>query len=89
MDYAKMKVHTYKEGFFMAKKINMGKITESRVAEGLEIRDRLVIETLVHVLDEQLVVERHILQERVSNLVDLSSYDEELKDTVRALIMKL
>lgn len=73
----------------MAKKINMGKITESRVAEGLEIRDRLVIETLVHVLDEQLVVERHILQERLSNLVDLSSYDEELKDTVRALIMKL
>ena len=73
----------------MAKKINMGKITESRVEEGLAIRDRLVIELLVHVLDEQLVVERHILQERLSNLVDLSSYDEELKDTVRALIMKL
>lgn len=73
----------------MAKKINMGKITESRVEEGLAIRDRLVIETLVHVLDEQLVVERHILQERLSNLVDLASYDEELKDTVRALIMKL
>lgn len=73
----------------MAKKINMGKITESRVEEGLAIRDRLVIETLVQVLDEQLVVERHILQERLSNLVDLASYDEELKDTVRALIMKL
>ncbi|OCS88569.1 phosphate-starvation-inducible protein PsiE [Caryophanon tenue] len=73
----------------MAKKINMGKITESRVEEGLAIRDRLVIELLVHVLDEQLVVERHILQERLNNLVDLSSYDEELKDTVRALIMKL
>lgn len=73
----------------MAKKINMGKITESRVDEGLGIRDRLVIETLVQVLDEQLVVERHILQERLSNLVDLSNYDEELKDTVRALIMKL
>ncbi|OCS90624.1 phosphate-starvation-inducible protein PsiE [Caryophanon latum] len=73
----------------MAKKINMGKITESRLEEGLTVRNNLVIETLVQVLDEQLVVERHILQERLSNLVDLSKYDEELKDTVRALIMKM
>lgn len=73
----------------MAKKINMGKITESRIEEGMAVRNNLVIETLVQVLDEQLVVERHILQERLSNLVDLSNYDEELKDTVRALIMKL
>ncbi|MEE1130553.1 MAG: phosphate-starvation-inducible protein PsiE [Caryophanon sp.] len=73
----------------MAKKINMGKITESRLEEGLSVRNNLVIETLVQVLDEQLVVERHILQERLSNLVDLSKHDEELKDTVRALIMKM
>lgn len=73
----------------MAKKINMGKITESRIEEGMAVRNNLVIETLVQVLDEQLVVERHILQERLSNLVDLSKYDEELKDTVRALIMKM
>lgn len=73
----------------MAKKIKEGKITESRVQEALDIRDRLIIELLVKVLDEKLVIERPILRERLSNFVELGEYDEELKDTLYAIINKL
>jgi len=73
----------------MAKKIKEGKITESRVQEALDIRDRLIIELLVKVLDEKLIIERPILRERISNFVELGDYDEELKDTLYAIINKL
>ena len=65
------------------------KITESRLDEALNVRDRMIIELLVKVLDEQLVIERPILRERLGNLIRLSSHDEELKETVQALVNKL
>ena len=65
------------------------KITESRLEEALNVRDRMIIELLVKVLDEQLVIERPILRERLGNLIRLSSHDEELKETVQALVNKL
>ena len=65
------------------------KITESRLEEALNVRDRMIIELLVQVLDEQLVIERPILRERLSNLIKLSKYDEELKETTQALVNKL
>ena len=46
-------------------------ITESRLQEALNVRDRMIIELLVQVLDEQLVIERPILRERLSNLIKL------------------
>jgi len=64
-------------------------ITESRLQEALNVRDRMIIELLVQVLDEQLVIERPILRERLSNLIKLSTYDEELKETTQALVNKL
>ena len=64
-------------------------ITESRVEEALNVRDRMIIELLVQVLDEQLVIERPILRERLSNLIKLSNHDEELKETTQALVNKL
>ena len=64
-------------------------ITESRLQEALNVRDRMIIELLVQVLDEQLVIERPILRERLSNLIKLSNYDEELKETTQALVNKL
>jgi len=73
----------------MAKKIKEGKITESRVQEALDVRDRLIIELLVKVLDEKLIIERPILRERITNFVELGDYDEELKETLYALINKL
>ena len=73
----------------MAKKVKVGQITESRLEEALNVRDRLIIELLVKVLDEQLVIERPILRERVENLVELSDYDDELKETLYALVNKL
>ena len=73
----------------MAKKVKVGNITESRLEEALNVRDRLIIELLVKVLDEQLVIERPILRERVENLVELSDYDDELKETLYALVNKL
>ena len=65
------------------------KITESRLEEALNTRDRMIIELLVQVLDEQLVIERPILRERLSNLIKLSNHDEELKETTQALVNKL
>ena len=65
------------------------KITESRLEEALNVRDRMIIELLVKVLDEQLVIERPILRERLGNLIKLSNHDEELKETVQALVNKL
>ncbi|ACA42140.1 phosphate-starvation-inducible protein PsiE [Lysinibacillus fusiformis] len=65
------------------------KITPERLEEALVVRDRLIIELLVQVLDEKLVIERPVLRERVGNLVDLSSYDAELKETIHAVINKL
>jgi len=64
-------------------------ITESRLEEALNVRDRMIIELLVQVLDEQLVIERPILRERLSNLIKLSNHDEELKETTQALVNKL
>ena len=64
-------------------------ITESRLEEALNLRDRMIIELLVQVLDEQLVIERPILRQRLGNLISLSNHDEELKETVQALINKL
>jgi len=65
------------------------KITPERLEEALVVRDRLIIELLVQVLDEKLVIERPVLRERVGNLVDLSSYDAGLKETIHAVINKL
>ena len=65
------------------------KITESRLEEALNLRDRMIIELLVQVLDEQLVIERPILRQRLGNLIMLSNHDEELKETVQALVNKL
>ena len=65
------------------------KITESRLEEALNVRDRMIIELLVQVLDEQLIIERPILRERLSNLIKLSNHDEELKETTQALVNKL
>ncbi|MDD1501356.1 MULTISPECIES: phosphate-starvation-inducible protein PsiE [unclassified Lysinibacillus] len=73
----------------MAKAVKAGKITPERLEEALNVRDRLIIELLVQVLDEKLVIERPVLRERVANLVDLSDYDEELKETIHAVINKL
>lgn len=73
----------------MANLIKEGKITESRLEEALAARDRLIIELLVTILDEKLVVERPVLRERLANFVQLSSHDDELKDTLYALIQKL
>lgn len=73
----------------MAKAQKQGKIHEERLAEAMDARDRLIIELLVSVLDEKLVIERHILKERLANLVELSDHDNDLKDTLHALINKL
>ncbi|MFF2178725.1 phosphate-starvation-inducible protein PsiE [Lysinibacillus sp. NPDC094403] len=73
----------------MAKAAKTGKITPERLEEALNVRDRLIIELLVQVLDEKLVIERPVLRERVANLVDLSDHDAELKETIHAVINKL
>lgn len=73
----------------MAKAQKTGKIHEERLQEAMDVRDRLIIELLVSVLDEKLVIERHILKERLANLVELSDHDNDLKDTLHALINKL
>jgi len=73
----------------MAKEAKTGKITPERLEEALNVRDRLIIELLVQVLDEKLVIERPVLRERVANLVDLSDHDAELKETIHAVINKL
>ncbi|HWJ77344.1 hypothetical protein JOD29_002806 [Lysinibacillus composti] len=73
----------------MAKALKTGKIAPERVDEALQVRDRLIIELLVKVLDEKLVIERPILKERLANLVELSDNDDELKETIHALINQL
>ncbi|SOC18022.1 hypothetical protein SAMN05880501_11014 [Ureibacillus xyleni] len=65
------------------------KISPERVDEALSIRDRLIIELLVSVLDEKLVIERHILKERLANLVELADYDAELKETIHGIVAKM
>lgn len=64
-------------------------IAPERVEEALNVRDRMIIELLVQVLDEQLVIERPILRERLENLIELSGHDRELKDTLHGLAQKL
>ncbi len=73
----------------MAKKPKVGKITESRLQEAMAIRNEVFIELIAQVLHEQLVIERPILHERMENLVELADYDQELKETLYALIKKL
>ncbi|KGR85209.1 MULTISPECIES: hypothetical protein [Lysinibacillus] len=68
---------------------NDAKITPERLEEALNVRDRLIIELLVQVLDEKLVIERPVLRERLGNLVDLADHDAELKETIHAVINKL
>ena len=65
------------------------KITPERLEEALNVRDRLIIELLVQVLDEKLVIERPVLRERLGNLVVLADHDAELKETIHAVINKL
>ncbi|MBD8027661.1 phosphate-starvation-inducible protein PsiE [Ureibacillus sp. Re31] len=65
------------------------KITPERVDEALAIRNNLIIELLVNVLDEKLVIERHILRERLANLIELANYDDELTETLHGVINKL
>ena len=73
----------------MAKKPKVGKITESRLEEAMAVRNEVFIELVAQVLHEQLVIERPILHERMENLVELANYDEELTETLYALIKKL
>lgn len=76
--------------FKMAKSAKTdAKITPERLEEALNVRDRLIIELLVQVLDEKLVIERPVLRERLGNLVDLADHDAELKETIHAVINKL
>ena len=65
------------------------KISPERENEAMAIRNNLIIELLVSVLDEQLVIERHILRERLANLIELAKYDEELTETLHGVINKL
>lgn len=73
----------------MAKKVKEYTIAPERVEEALHVQNRMIIELLVQVLDEQLVIERPILHERLSNLIELSNSDRELKDTLHGLTQKL
>ena len=73
----------------MAKKPKVGKITESRLQEAMAIRNEVFIELIAQVLHEKLVIERPILHERMENLVELANYDQELTETLYALIKKL
>ncbi|MFJ7668903.1 phosphate-starvation-inducible protein PsiE [Lysinibacillus sp. NPDC097195] len=68
---------------------NDAKITPERLEEALDVRDRLIIELLVKVLDEKLIIERPVLRERLGNLVELADHDAELKETLHAVINKL
>ncbi|MCM3720814.1 MULTISPECIES: phosphate-starvation-inducible protein PsiE [Solibacillus] len=73
----------------MAKKVKEYKINPDRVEEALLIQNRMLIELFVQVLDEQLVIERPVLHERLENLIELSNNDRDLKDTLHALTQKL
>lgn len=65
------------------------KIHEDRLEEALNVRDRMIIELLIQVLHEQLVIERPVLRERLGNLIKLSDSDDQLKETLQALVNKL
>ncbi|MFC5560005.1 phosphate-starvation-inducible protein PsiE [Ureibacillus thermophilus] len=65
------------------------KIVPERKDEALQILDSLIIQLIVNVLDEKQIIERHILKERLANLVQLSNHDEELKETMHALVNQL
>ena len=65
------------------------KIHEDRLEEALNVRDRMIIELLVQVLHEQLVIDRPVLRERLGNLIKLSDSDDQLKETLQALVNKL
>lgn len=73
----------------MAKKKREVTIAPERVEEALLIQNRMLLELFVQVLDEQLVIERPILHERLENLIELSNHDRELKDTLHGLTEKL
>ena len=73
----------------MAKKVKEYKVNPDRVEEALLIQNRMLIELFVQVLDEQLVIERPVLHERLENLIELSNNDRDLKDTLHALTQKL
>lgn len=73
----------------MAKKVKEYTINPERVEEALLVQNRMLIELFVQVLDEQLVIERPILHERLSNLIELSDNDRDLKDTLHGLTQKL
>ncbi|AMO86059.1 hypothetical protein JOC25_000754 [Solibacillus kalamii] len=73
----------------MAKKVKEYKINPDRVEEALLVQNRMLLELLVQVLDEQLVIERPILHERLGNLIELSDNDRDLKDTLHGLTQKL
>ena len=73
----------------MAKKVKEYTINPERVEEALLVQNRMLIELFVQVLDEQLVIERPILHERLSNLIELSNNDRDLKDTLHGLTQKL
>lgn len=64
-------------------------IAPERVEEALLIQNRMIIELFVQVLHEQLIIERPTLHERLENLIELSSHDRELKDTLHGLTQKL
>ena len=65
------------------------KIHEDRLEEALNMRDRMILELFVQVLHEQLVIERPVLRERLGNLIKLSDSDDQLKETLQALVNKL
>ena len=73
----------------MAKKKKEYTLAPERVEEALLIQNRMIIELFVQVLHEQLVIERPTLHERLENLIELSSHDRELKDTLHVLTQKL
>ena len=73
----------------MAKKVKEYTINPDRVEEALLVQNRMLLELFVQVLDEQLVIERPILHERLENLIELSDNDRELKDTLHGLTKKL
>ncbi len=65
------------------------KVVPERLEQGLLERDRLILQIIISVLDEKQILERHILKERVANLIELSEHDEDLKETIHALLNRI
>nr|WP_106781726.1 phosphate-starvation-inducible protein PsiE [Lysinibacillus timonensis] len=65
------------------------KIVPERLEEALVKRDRLILQLIINVLDEKQILERHILKERVANLIELSDGDDDLKETMHALLNQI